>query len=305
MNDVFGKLSEGAAMPMDAMQIGIIAAVAVLLLLLIVILIRGILSGRKRKAARQQESSSSMDLHFEKNKILVVDRRDDVQPQQTQKPESFVAYENDEVTHNPYNNPGASAAYDPYGSGGGYGAPDRPYENDEVTHNPYNNPGASAAYDPYGSGGGYGVPDRPYENDEITVNPYSGGNDEETVNPYGSFGDGAEETIAPNWAPQTVVRFSVKSPEETFDKEISFSDRMEIGREATCELKLTPMYVSRHHLELSALPDGVYIRNLNPDKSQQYTRLNRVELGDSLMPVNSGDFLEIAYTKITIEIINN
>ena len=270
MNAVFGKLSEGAAMPMDAMQIGIIAAVAVLLLLIIVILVRGILKSRKRKAARQQESSSSMDLHFEKNKILVVDRRDDVQPQQTQKPESFVAY-----------------------------------ENDEVTHNPYNNPGASAAYDPYGSGGGYGVPDRPYENDEITVNPYSGGNDEETVNPYGSFGDGAEETIAPNWAPQTVVRFSVKSPEETFDKEISFSDRMEIGREATCELKLTPMYVSRHHLELSALPDGVYIRNLNPDKSQQYTRLNRVELGDSLMPVNSGDFLEIAYTKITIEIINN
>lgn len=265
---MFGKLSEGAAMPMDAMQIGIIAAVAVLLLLIIVILVRGILKSRKRKAARQQESSS-MNLRYETGKIITVDRSDSAE-QPIAKP--FEAYGNDEVTYNPYNKPG-----------------------DEVTYNPYGSTDSS-----------FGQPFGGYGNDEETANPYSSGSsDEETVNPYGSFGDSGEETIAPNWAPQTVVRFSVKSPDETFDQEVSFSDRMEIGREATCQLKLTPMYVSRHHLELSALPDGVYIRNLNPEKSQQYTRLNRVEVGDSLMPVSSGDFLEIAYTKITIEIVNN
>ena len=285
MSEGAGALGEAiAATSMDPVQIGVVGAAVFLILLLIVILIRGIAKSKKRKAARQQESSSSKNLAYETGKIIAVVPQS--APAQDA-PHRFEGYANDEVTNNPYGDDGNEKTNNPYGDDG-----------DEKTNNPYGDPGYGADQ-PYGNPG-YGA-DQSYG--EVTDCPYPPRyDDEETVNPYSASG---EETIAPNWAPQTVVRFSVNAEGVKFDKEIAFTDRMEIGRDPLCQLHLEPQYVSRHHLELSALPDGLYIRNLCAEKSERFTRLNRVEMGDSFMPVNNGDYLEIAHIKITIEIINN
>lgn len=138
-----------------------------------------------------------------------------------------------------------------------------------------------------------------YGNGEETINPFSEGNGEETINPFGG-----EETISPNWQPETMIKFTVSADGETYDQEVSFTDKMEIGRDASCQLSLKPKYISRHHLELATMPDGVFMRNLTAERSEKYTFLNRVEVGESYVPVNSGDTLEIAQTRITIEILS-
>lgn len=139
-----------------------------------------------------------------------------------------------------------------------------------------------------------------YGGNEETINPYGNGDGEETINPYGA----GEETIAPDWSPKTVVRFEVDEQGERVVREVSFSDKMEIGRDTSCQLILKAKYVSRHHVELRILPDGVFMHNLSAEKTERYTLLNHAELGDALEPVNSGDVLEIAQTMIRITILS-
>ena len=134
-----------------------------------------------------------------------------------------------------------------------------------------------------------------YDDGEETVNPY--GDSEETINPYGS-----EETLPPEWEKKQVIRFEITGPEER-EEEVSFTERMEIGRDAGCDLSLSPKFVSRHHIEIVEMPDGLFMRNMTAERSQRYTLLNHAELGDELVQIHTGDVLEIAQVRVTITIV--
>jgi len=251
-------------------QIGAaIAGILIIVLGIIVLLSRG--RKKKKQMNEQQETSANGTVTYIDSKVI---------PAVTQ---SGNAADGDgEKTIDVYGRQGISH---PYGGG-----------DEEKTINPYGGENEEKTINPYGGGDG-----------EETINPYSGGDGEETVNPYGE-GDG-EETLAPDWTPQTILRFSVDTQDDRYEQEVAFTDKMEIGRDAGCELCLKPKYISRHHLELTALTDGVYerslcVRNLSAEKSKKYTRLNHEEVGDAELKVNSGDVLEIAQTKIVITIVN-
>ena len=134
-----------------------------------------------------------------------------------------------------------------------------------------------------------------YGDGEETINPY--GDAEETINPYGS-----EETLAPEWEKKQIIKFEITGPDER-EEEVSFTERMEIGRDMGCDLVLKPQFVSRHHIEILEMPDGLFMRNMTAERSQRYTLLNRAELGEELVQIHTGDVLEIAQVRVTITII--
>ena len=139
---------------------------------------------------------------------------------------------------------------------------------------------------------------QPYTDSEETVQPY-GDDVEETINPYDT-----EQTLPPAWEPPAVIRFAVDTKEEEpFEREISFTDSMIIGRKSDCQLYVAPKYISRMHLELTKTPEGVFIRNLSPEKTCRYTLLNKAELDEEERKLEDGDVIEISRTRIEIHMV--
>ena len=132
-----------------------------------------------------------------------------------------------------------------------------------------------------------------YAGGEVTISPFA--DTEVTVNPFGN-----EDTVAPDWKAPTVIKFHVNTGDRQYDQEVSFNERMQIGRDESCQLHLKPQYISRHHIELVELPDGIFMRNLAAEKSESYTRLNLAPLGEKMVPIHDGDKLTIAQTSIEI-----
>lgn len=264
---------------MTEVKIGLVALL-VLLLVAIVIIWKG--KGGKRHDDIH-EVSNSISHTYDHGKVITAGFEEEL-------------YQESYSAQNPYNQEGY-AEHDPFEMDQMEPVSFNPMENSIADPFP---PVGEETIQPYGTDSEETI--QPYSDtdSEETIQPYSE-DDEETINPY----DNDEETLPPAWEPPAVVRFVVDTKEEDpYEREISFADNMIIGRKQDCELCLAPMYISRMHIELTKTPDGIFIRNLNPEKSSRYTLLNRTELNEEERKLEDGDVLEISKTRIEFHIVN-
>ncbi len=127
------------------------------------------------------------------------------------------------------------------------------------------------------------------EDETVPPMPYRTGFDEdETVDPYA----GRQRA--------TTVRFYIREPAGTMEREVSFGGDMIIGRLPTCQLQLPMNYVSKEHIRLTLENGAVTATNLTAFKTAKYTWLNRTTLGTVPMPVKPGDILVIHDIQIHI-----
>ena len=110
--------------------------------------------------------------------------------------------------------------------------------------------------------------------------------------------DDEDKTAPIRKEPELKIRFRIETDGNASEKTVSIRDRIVLGRGADCDVQVNDKSVSKHHVEISLQPDGLYLKDLG---SSNGTKVNGTSVTGPVS-LRTGDALELGYSKVTIEI---
>ena len=113
-----------------------------------------------------------------------------------------------------------------------------------------------------------------------------------------TYFDDNERTVPIQDEPGLKIKFRIETNGNETEKTVTVRNKITLGRGADCDVQINDKSVSKHHLEISLEPDGLYMKDLG---SSNGTKVNGTSATGSVS-LRTNDILELGYSKVTIEI---